>query len=81
MLFLLQKAFAAWTKLMSELKAQKEVDLIISISDLKKLQKRSSQTFELVPFVDQSQTVNKAYLDTIKKICSKTCLLRRFTFQ
>jgi hypothetical protein len=49
------------------------VDLIISISDLKKLQKkRTSQTFELVPFVDQSQTVNKVYLDTIKKkICSK----------
>lgn len=66
--FFTPKAFAAWTKLMSELKAQKEVDLIISISDLKKLQKNESlQTFELVPFVDQSQTVNKAYLDTIKK--------------
>jgi hypothetical protein len=42
------------------------VDLIISISDLKKLQKTNSSNFELVPFVDQSQTVNK-YLDTIKK--------------
>ncbi|MEZ7499098.1 MMPL family transporter [Flavobacterium sp. Arc3] len=66
--FFTPKAFAAWTKLMTELKAQKEVDLIISISDLKKLQKNDSlQTFELVPFVDQAKTVNKAYLDTIKK--------------
>jgi predicted RND superfamily exporter protein len=66
--FFTPKAFASWTKLMSELKAQKEVDLIISISDLKKLQKNDSlQTFELVPFVDQNKTVNKAYLDTVKK--------------
>lgn len=66
--FFTPKAFASWTKLMSELKAQKEVDLIISISDLKKLQKNDSlQTFELVPFVNQKKTVNKGYLDTIKK--------------
>jgi predicted RND superfamily exporter protein len=66
--FFTPKAFAAWNKLMSEIKAQKEVDLIVSISDLKKLQKNDSlKTFELVPFVDQSKTGNKAYLDTIKK--------------
>ncbi|PKH66536.1 transporter [Flavobacterium sp. ALD4] len=66
--FFTPKAFAAWNKLMSEIKAQKEVDLIVSISDLKKLQKNDSlKTFELVPFVDQSKTVSKAYLDTIKK--------------
>ena len=66
--FFTPKAFAAWNKLTSEIKAQKEVELIISISDLKKLQKNDSlQTFELVPFVDQAKTVNQKYLDTIKK--------------
>jgi hypothetical protein len=33
------KNFAAWTKLMNELKAQKRVDLIVSINDLKKKKK------------------------------------------
>jgi hypothetical protein len=65
------KAFAAWTKLMSELKAQKEVDLIISISDLKKLQKNLLKLLRLVPFVDQSQTVNKAYLILSKRFVQK----------
>tara|TARA_R110000868_G_scaffold3632_1_gene22791 strand:- start:4334 stop:6739 length:2406 start_codon:yes stop_codon:yes gene_type:complete len=66
--FFTPKSFAAWTKLMTELKAQKEVDLIVSISDLKKLEKNDSlQKFELVPFVDQSKTGNQAYLNTIKK--------------
>jgi len=62
------KVFAEWNSLMNDFKSQKEVDLIVSINDLKKLQKNDSlQTFELVPFVDQSKSVNKAYLDTIKK--------------
>lgn len=66
--FFTPKTFAAWTKLMNELKAQKEVDLIVSINDLKKLEKNDSlQKFELVPFVDQSKTGSQAYLDTIKK--------------
>ena len=65
--FFTPKAFAAWNKLMNEFKSQKEVELIVSVNDLKKLQKNDSlQTFELVPFVDQSKTVSKAYLDTIK---------------
>jgi hypothetical protein len=37
---------------MSEIK-EREVDLVVSISDLKKLTKNNTlQTFELVPFVD-----------------------------
>jgi predicted RND superfamily exporter protein len=65
--FFTPKTFAAWTKLMNELKAQKEVDLIVSINDLKKLEKNDSlQKFELVPFVDQSKTGSQAYLDTLK---------------
>ncbi|NGY36417.1 MMPL family transporter [Flavobacterium sp. XN-5] len=66
--FFTPKAFAAWTKLMNEFKAQKEVDLIISINDLKKLQKNENlQTFELLPFVDSKKTTNQDYLNTVKK--------------
>ncbi|MFT7335348.1 MAG: putative RND superfamily exporter protein [Porticoccaceae bacterium] len=66
--FFTPKAFAAWDKLMNDIKSHKEVDLIVSISDLKKLQKNESlQTFELVPFVDQSKAVNQEYLRSIKK--------------
>jgi predicted RND superfamily exporter protein len=66
--FFTPKAFVAWDKLMNDIKSQKEVDLIVSISDLKKLQKNNSlQTFELVPFVDQSKTINQDYLTSIKK--------------
>jgi hypothetical protein len=66
--FFTPKAFVAWNKLMSEIKSQKEVDLVVSISDLKKLQKNDSlQTFELVPFVDNKKTTSQDYLNTIKK--------------
>ena len=42
--------------------------LVVGISvDLKKLQKNDTlTTFELVPFVDQSKTVDEAYLKKIK---------------
>jgi predicted RND superfamily exporter protein len=66
--FFTPKSFAAWTKLMNELKAQKEVDLVVSINDLQTLEKNESlQKFELVPFVNKSETGNQLYLDTIKK--------------
>jgi predicted RND superfamily exporter protein len=66
--FFTPKAFAAWNKLMSEIKAQKEVDLVVSISDLKKLTKNNTlQTFELVPFVDAKKAVSQDYLNTIKQ--------------
>ncbi len=66
--FFTPKAYAAWAKLMNSLKNDQDVDLIISINDLKKLQKNESlEQFELVPFVDQSKTTDKAYLEKIKK--------------
>lgn len=66
--FFTPKAYAAWAKLMNSLKEDKAVDLVISINDLKKLQKNELlQKFELVPFVDQSKTTDKAYLEKIKK--------------
>ncbi|MBU2060844.1 MAG: MMPL family transporter [Bacteroidetes bacterium] len=66
--FFTPKSFAAWNKLMTEIKAQKEVDLVVSINDLKQLKKNDSlQTFELVPFVDVQKTTDKSYLQSIKK--------------
>lgn len=66
--FFTPKAYAAWAKLMNTLNEDKAVDLVISINNLKKLQKNDSlQKFELVPFVDQSKTTNEAYLEKIKK--------------
>jgi predicted RND superfamily exporter protein len=65
--FFTPKAFAAWNKLMTEIKGQKEIDLVVSINDLKKLEKNDSiQSFELIPFVDQSKIVDNNYLTTIK---------------
>ena len=66
--FFTPKAFAAWNKLMTQIKAQKEVDLVVSINDLKQLKKNDSlQTFELLPFVDVQKTADKNYLQSIKK--------------
>lgn len=65
--FYTPKAFAAWDKLMKSFKAQKEVDLVVSISDLQKLQKNDSlQTFELVPFVNQEKVNDVNYLKTVQ---------------
>jgi len=62
------KAYAAWTKLMSTMQSSKEVDLVISINNLKKLQKNDSiEAFELVNFVDVGKTTNPDYLSKIKK--------------
>lgn len=65
--FFTPKNFAAWNKLMTEIKAQKEIDLVVSVNDLKQLKKNDSlQTFELVPFVNPQKTTSKEYLDTIR---------------
>jgi predicted RND superfamily exporter protein len=66
--FFTPKAFVAWNKLMDDFKEQKEIDLVVSVSNIKKLQKNNtSQTFELVPFVDQNKIADAEYLATIKK--------------
>ena len=67
-IFFTPKVFAAWNKLMTDFKSQKEIDLVVSVSDLKKLQKNeAAESFELAPFVDQSKTTNQAYLNGIKR--------------
>jgi len=66
--FFTPKAYGAWVKLMNGLKGDKAVDLVLSINDLKKLQKNEAlEKFELVPFVDASKTTDKFYLEKIKK--------------
>ena len=65
--FFTPKAYAAWNELMTDLKNSKEVDLVVSLNDLKKLQKDTiAEKFELVSLIDQSQTKNAAYLQKIK---------------
>ncbi len=65
--FFSPKAFAAWNELMTGLKNSKEVELVVSLNDLKKLQKDTlAEKFELVPLINQNQTVNPAYLQKIK---------------
>ncbi len=65
--FFTPKAYAAWNELMSGLKNSKEVELVVSLNDLKKLQKDTiAEKFELKPLIDQSQTNSKAYLENIK---------------
>ena len=66
--FYTPKVFLSWNKLMNDFKQQKEIDLVVSVSNIKKLQKNNTpQTFELVPFVDQNKIADAKYLATIKK--------------
>ena len=65
--FFTPKAFAAWNKLMTDLQKDKEVELVVSVNDIKKLQKNDAkETFELVPFVNESKVQNPEYLAQIK---------------
>jgi predicted RND superfamily exporter protein len=65
--FFTPKAYAAWNELMTGLKNSKEVELVVSLNDLKKLQKDTiAEKFELVPLIDQSKTNNAKYLEEIK---------------
>ncbi|MBP6001070.1 MAG: MMPL family transporter [Flavobacterium sp.] len=61
------KIYTAWEKLMLQLKKNPEVDGIISLNDLKKLQKNDSlSSFELTALIDPLQTKNAAYLNKKK---------------
>ena len=65
--FFTPKAFSEWNKLISGLKSSKNVELVVSINDLKKLQKDTlAQKFELGPLINPLQTINLAYLQNIK---------------
>lgn len=66
--FFTPKAYSEWDLLMKELGANKGVDLIISVNDLRTLSKDTvSQKFTLTPLVDKTKTGDAAYLTQIKK--------------
>ena len=55
--------FKNWTKMMSDIDKEIEVELIVSMDNIKKLHKNDSlQTFEMVPFFDHSKTNDAIYL-------------------
>ena len=59
--------FKAWQVLMTNIENQKEVDLVISIHNLKTLSKNEvKETFELSPLVDQNKINNIEYLAGLK---------------
>ncbi|RED24571.1 hypothetical protein BD847_1300 [Flavobacterium cutihirudinis] len=65
--FFTPKNYAAWNELMTGLKKSKEVDLVVSLNDLKKLEKDTiNEKFVLAPFIDQSKTLDPAYLKGIQ---------------
>ncbi|MGV9003288.1 efflux RND transporter permease subunit [Flavobacterium sp.] len=55
--------FENWAKMMSDLKKESEVELIVSIDNITKLQKNDSlQSFEMVPFFDSKKINDAQYL-------------------
>jgi uncharacterized protein len=62
------KVFKSWTKLMSDLDKESEVDLVVSVDNIKKLQKNDSlQSFEMVSFIDLDKAKDSNYLLAAKK--------------
>lgn len=65
--FFTPKSYAAWNEMMSGLKKNKDVDLVVSLNDLKKLQKDTiAEKFDLVPLIDKTKTGDASYLQQIK---------------
>ncbi|MBP4138127.1 efflux RND transporter permease subunit [Flavobacterium geliluteum] len=65
--FFTPKNYAAWNTLMTGLKKSREVDLVVSLNDLKKLEKDTvNEKFVLAPFINQSKVLDPAYLKTIQ---------------
>jgi len=61
------KVYGQWTRLMNTLSSKKEVELVISINNLKKLVKNDAlEKFELTPLINPKKSTNKDYLLKIK---------------
>lgn len=61
------KTYQAWNDLMTNIQSNKEVDLVISINNLKKLTKNDSlETFELTPLINPQKTQSQDYLNQVK---------------
>jgi predicted RND superfamily exporter protein len=62
------KVYKAWEEMMNRLKSNPEVELVVSLNDLKKLHKNDTlEQFELTPLVDQKRTLDPQYLKEIKR--------------
>lgn len=62
------KIFKEWTQLMDDLKKEKDVDLVVSVDNIKRLQKNDTlETFELKPFVNANKVGDATYLKQIQK--------------
>jgi predicted RND superfamily exporter protein len=65
--FFTPKNYAAWNELMTGLKKSKEVDLVVSLNDLKKLEKDTvNEKFVLSPFIDQKKALDPEYLKKVQ---------------
>jgi uncharacterized protein len=65
--FFTPQAYIAWNELMTGLKKADGVDLVVSVNDLKKLEKDTvNQKFAMVPLIDQNKTVDPAYLKQVR---------------
>ena len=65
--FFTPKNYAAWNELMTGLKKSKEVDLVVSLNDLKKLEKDTvNEKFVLAPFIDQKKALDSEYLKKVQ---------------
>jgi len=61
------KVFDQWSKLMTDFKQQPEVELVVSVDNIKKLVKNDSiNSFQLIPFFDKQKITDAAYLQTTK---------------
>jgi predicted RND superfamily exporter protein len=62
------KVYKYWQELMSQLRNQKEVTFVVSVDNLKNLQRNDSlQKFELQPLVDTNQVFEPSYLENVRK--------------
>lgn len=62
------KVYQKWQQLMSSLRRQKEINLIVSANNLKNLQRNDSlQKFELQPLIDSTQIFKQSYLDSVRR--------------
>ena len=61
------KVFDQWSKLMTDFQQQPEVELVVSVDNIKKLVKNDSiNSFQLIPFFDKQKITDAAYLQTTK---------------
>ncbi|MFT6748811.1 MAG: putative RND superfamily exporter protein [Flavobacterium sp.] len=65
--FFTPKTFGAWQNLLSDIKKDKQIDMVLSVSDLQKLTKNDAQQrFDLKNYVNKNRIGSQTYLDSIK---------------